>query len=211
VFDPVDGGWLVAQHVIEQDGQLVVAELRVIPEPRSDAEWFWISESLEKPVYWASQPGESTEGLGVLGAEPQVPAGGIVARKVRPAVRTGEAIARARTLGRWDYRSKVQLQRPRFSLEVLEAPHRVGSRGRDDRFYVEVAAAAVAAVERGERAPVQAVADKMGDGWSRDAVRDILTRARQRGLLTHPPRGRPVGRLTARAEELLGDAVDGRA
>jgi hypothetical protein len=198
-FEAVEGGWLVAQHVNERDGQLVVDELRVIPEPRSEAELTWLSDSLEKPTYWTSAFGQPD----YAGVEPQAPPGGLVARKVRPAIRTGQAIARAREIGTWD---RSRPYPPRFSEEVLEAPHRVGSRGRDDLFFAKAARIAVAAHDRGERAPVQVLAEYLGDGWSRTGARDLLTRARQRGLLTHPPRGRPVGRLTARAEELLRDA-----
>ena len=196
VFDSIDADWLLAQRVTDQDGELVIAELRVIAMPHTEREWWWVQHSLEKP---------EEDGFG---AEPRAAAGGLAARRVRPAIRTGAAIERARSAERRDRRSAFPSSF-RFSDQALEAPPRVGSRGRSDRYYAEFAAAYVAAIDRGERAPVEAVANELGDGHSRTYVRDTLNIARDRGLLTRPARGRSGGQLTDEARAVLAKKPGG--
>jgi hypothetical protein len=94
---------------------------------------------------------------------------------------------------------------PLFSEQALEAPRRVGRRGRPDLYYARLAAAYVSAVESGNPRPVAAVAEQLGDGYSSAYVRDALHRARERGLLIRPPRGRAGGRLTNKALAMLDE------
>jgi hypothetical protein len=78
---------------------------------------------------------------------------------------------------------------------------RTGAGGRGDRPYAAVAACYVDAFERGEISPVKAVAGELG--FDETAVRNYLTKARERDLLTAAGPGRPGGRLTDKARALL--------
>jgi hypothetical protein len=182
--------WSVLYRVVEQDGNPVVAELRVVPAPHSEEEDEWAEEALLKPQK-------------TWGVEPPVADGGLLARQVR-AVRPGRAIKESR---RW---AALERENPiahalgfRFSDSVLNAPRHVGRRGRSDRFYVEVCVAYIDAVQAGEPAPVQAAADRLG--FKHAHVRDALHRARRRGLLTPPPPGRAGGQLTDKARAVLAE------
>jgi hypothetical protein len=90
-----------------------------------------------------------------------------------------------------------------FSAKSIKAPRRVGRRGRPDSYYAKLAAEYVAAIESGSPRPVAAVAKKLGRGYTVEYVRDALYRARSRGLLTGPPRGRVGGRLTDKGRAAL--------
>lgn len=80
---------------------------------------------------------------------------------------------------------------------------RTGAGGRGDRPYAALAACYVAAFERGEPSPVREVAAELG--FDETAVRNYLTKARERGLLTNAGPGRPGGQLTEKARlQLLG-------
>lgn len=189
--------WLVYYRVVEQDQELVIAEMRVVPAPRSEKEDRWLTASFRRPE---ARPRSYTE--------PRVPPGGLRARQLRSAIHTGKAIARARSeAGGW--RDLLESKgvtddswRP-FSDQALEAPRRVGRRGRSDRYYAKLAARYVAALEDGSTAPVAAVAEQLGEGYSGAYVRDALHRARGRGLLTRPQRGRAGGQLTDKALKAL--------
>ena len=87
----------------------------------------------------------------------------------------------------------------RFSKEAVSAPRRPASKGRDDRFYAAVASLYVEALETGSRKPVVDAA-KMLSATKRGTyepayVRDLLHVARQRDLLTRPPKGRAGGQF----------------
>ena len=75
---------------------------------------------------------------------------------------------------------------PRLHAEVFEAPRHRRPRGAMTVFYAEVALRRPSRrADRGERAPVRAkITDELGDGSSREAVRDILSRARAHRLLS---------------------------
>ncbi len=94
-----------------------------------------------------------------------------------------------------------------LSEASIASSRRPGSSGRDDRFYALVAAAYVAAIERGSRKPVVAAADTLSKAWEGTYeptyVRDLLHVARGRELLTRPPKGRAGGQLTEKARALL--------
>lgn len=87
---------------------------------------------------------------------------------------------------------------------AVDAARRPGSRGRDDVHYAEVAAAYVAAFKAGSDRPVVDVAESLY--VAPKTVSNKLFRARERGLLTSPPRGRAGGELTDKAKALLRDA-----
>jgi len=81
----------------------------------------------------------------------------------------------------------------------LKAPFRIAG----PIVLVVTAAAYVAAINAGERTPVASVARALG--LKQPQVRDRLYKARQLGYLgpRDPGRGRPLGRLTAAAVDLL--------
>ena len=118
------------------------------------------------------------------------PPGGLRARDVRR-IPMGAPLVNAKTQdGRPDYPS------------TMPPARRPGSRGRDDDYYLAVAVRYVQAVERGSRQPTVDVTAQMG-GFRRSHVRDLISEARRRGLLTAAPRGRAGGRLTRKAARLL--------
>jgi hypothetical protein len=78
---------------------------------------------------------------------------------------------------------------------------RTGTGGRSDRPYAALAACYVAAFERGEISPVKAVARELA--FEDRAVRNYLTKARERGLLTPADPGCPGGRLTEKSRRIL--------
>lgn len=91
---------------------------------------------------------------------------------------------------------------------AVTAPY-PGRRGRDDLFYAQAALEYVQALGHEPRRPVQWMvtqADESGELVTGDELRARLRRARERGLLTPAPRGRPGGALTDKATELLRDA-----
>jgi hypothetical protein len=132
---------------------------------------------------------------------PPLPTGGLPLRLIR-SLTFGEALAAARTS--LAVASDTSLNLHGFSRETLDEPRRPGRRGHSDRYYAEMSAAYVRAVERGSSRPVEEVADEWGDGYSVAYIRSALHRARRRGLLTEMRRGVAGGTLTAKARAVLG-------
>ena len=180
--------WMVSYRVVPQDGQLVVAEIRI-------------------------EPGAYTEDELEGRTKPPVPPGGLVAREVRGAIRTGEALDAARDKLRRLYDHAERPAPPNaafeftlpegfaFTREVVDAPPRVGRSGRPDSFYAQYAAAYVDAIANGSKSPVKDVAVQLNE--QPEYVRDVLHNARRRGLLTRPPKGRSGGQLTDKARAVL--------
>jgi hypothetical protein len=199
-----DVDWLVYYRVVEQEEELVIAEVRVVPAPSSEKEMRWLGFGFRRP---AQRPR--------VYAEPAIPVGGLTVRRLRAALHKDEAIAMARSEGAVDkvVRDRSPSSRfPRlFTDDALKTPRRVGRRGHPDRFYAELAARYVAAMETGSKAPVAAVAKKLGHGYTPEYVRDALHRARTRGLLTRPPQGRAGGRLTDKGREALTATREGNS
>lgn len=86
---------------------------------------------------------------------------------------------------------------------------RPGRRGRHDLFYAEAAAEYVHALTQDATRPVRwilARAAEEGRHLTADEVRARVRRARERGLLTPTPKGRPGGELTKRCRDLLREA-----
>ena len=92
---------------------------------------------------------------------------------------------------------------------TFDETRRPGRRGRDDRFYAELAAAYVdrVQVKKPSARPVEDLANDMG--YSPSQIRNLLYVARKRELLTSAPAGRPGGELTAKARHLL-EAGEGK-
>lgn len=128
----------------------------------------------------------------------------LTARQLRR-IPVGELVDAARRYIRSDALARLRPLLPHdtpgtWAYEFEQAP-RPGRRGRGDRFYAEVAALYVRALDR--PAPVKQVATWLKYSTSR--VRDLLHEARRRGLLTGSPRGRAGGELTQRGRDLLVD------
>lgn len=91
--------------------------------------------------------------------------------------------------------------------QFMAEPH-PGKRGRGDDFYARLASDYVSLLGT-QRDPVVALAERMGQQAGREVrpqtVRNQLTQARKRGLLTTVGRGRAGGELTERARQLLRD------
>lgn len=111
----------------------------------------------------------------------------------------------------------------RFSAQVLKrfglrrtervVARRPGRKGRGDLHYATWAAAYIERLDAGSRTPIKDLAAKPPirvQGYvsterqvSPETVRDILSEARSRGLLTRPPAGRAGGALTDKALRIL--------
>ena len=194
---PLDEDWLSYVRFAAVDGRPVIAELRVLPTAAQFGEAGdpWLAPTLDR-TEWPEPPDE-----------------GLTSRALRR-VHLGEAVDRAhkeiqKRLERDRERERRRLM-PKFTAEAVSAPRQPGRRGRDDRFYATVAAIYVEALERDPRRPVVLAAQilsKRRRGTYKPAyVRDLLHVARQRGLLTKPPKGRAGGQLTDKAQAAL--AVD---
>lgn len=89
--------------------------------------------------------------------------------------------------------------------------HRPGRAGRPDVHYAEWARRYVEALEV-SRSPIKHIVNDdraKGDHRTEQEVRAKVNRARDRGLLTRPPKGRAGGELTDRCRRLLsGEEVE---
>lgn len=128
---------------------------------------------------------------------------GLSARDLR-ALRPGAALAEARRtalLMRHEERRAPERARATFEeklvgirTDALATPARRGRPRLPDRFYAQVAAAYVARVDAGSRRPI---ADAAADlNYSPGYIRGVVSKARDRGLLTPAVQGRIGGELT---------------
>ena len=136
-----------------------------------------------------------------------VPIGGFTTESFR-AARTEKALEVARDQFQ-DYKSDGWRIAEYFP--ELGTPRRVGERPhrRNDQKVAEIAAFYVGRVKAGDRAPVQAAAEQYG--YSLSGIRKKLDAARERGILTRPPRGqrgmpggKAGGELTDKGKRLTG-------
>lgn len=186
---PLDGAWIVGYGIVNDQGTPVVGELRLFPaEPDRPGPGRWSAE--------------------LLGLEARAPRGGITARVLRR-VRVRAYLAKMSHFIR-DVRAAAPGLADMYGWSVREAPvmaesrlegQRRGPKGRPDSFYARVARDYVRALERGSYEPVAAVARRRGESVAK--VRDMIRRARKRGLLTLEGPGKRGGVLTEQAEALL--------
>jgi hypothetical protein len=182
--------WTVVYGLMVQDGKLVIAEIRLQPT--------------DTPGMYVTRPGEWSSDI------TEVPPNGITARQLRH-VRPGEV---------WDHmpfvleRLRTQVGEDRFKSlfrsrgvpdEIIEnlSPRTTYAKAFDRLTrLVHLAAAYVEEVQKGNKQPTRAVAERTG--YSHNTVLVYISEARKKGLLTPAPgRGRPGGSLTQLAEELL--------
>ncbi|MEU8403191.1 hypothetical protein AB0C28_49130 [Nonomuraea sp. NPDC048892] len=129
-------------------------------------------------------------------AERALDTDGITVQVLR-SVPLGEA---RRIIGEWGDRI-----RERFYPELLPLP--IPSRVESEHDYALVAGAYVQLTHRGERKPVQAMAEAAGVG--RDTMSARIRRAREMGLLVTYGPGKPGGELTPKAAALLTELREG--
>jgi len=188
---PLDEHWDSYVRFVAKDGHPVIAELRILPTLMGRPKDAWITPTLVDSD-WLPEPPE-----------------GLTSRALRR-VHLGRALELAyEQLADW-LRFEQRQEKPmptKFTQEAVSAPRRPGSKGREDRFYAAVAALYVEALEQGSRKPVVDAAGtlsrKRRGTYDPAYVRDLLHVARQRGLLTRPPRGRAGGQLTDKGRAAL--------
>jgi hypothetical protein len=199
---PLGKHWRV-EYVLEvHDGAAVVAELHITPIRL---------QRRPKPGVEDLSPADAWE------ADPDyIPARGLTARDLRrvslgPEI-TAQAFQPSRRRRLFSHETGEAFYHedpPLFSEEVTGARKNARGYGRSDRFYAEVAAMYVAAVQSGSGRPIHDVHEQLtaaGQHFALETVRVFRQTAVERGLLTRPPRaGFPGGRLPERAEELLRD------
>jgi hypothetical protein len=190
----ISDDWMSAARLAMQDGQVVVAEMRVFPRERAPGASPLAGE-------W------SAEVLGALAPSP--PRGGITKDLLRR-VPMGQGAQHFRELLR-AYQGKAGsmgwLAQEMFERSfpgagaVPERPRPERGTGRPDWFFAQLAADYCTAIERGSRRPVAELAARRRFPVAR--IRSMLHEARVRGLLTRNRRGVFGGALTSRAQEIL--------
>jgi hypothetical protein len=188
-------GWIASYRIAVKDGKPLIAEVRVFPGKvvnRTPGQWSNDAEA--------------------------VPGGGLSSRVLR-ALHLGEP----RSLFP-KFMRNLQRRSGRESADWILAPfgirrtdrrlggHRPGRAGRPDEFYLIWAVAYLERVDEGNPQPVKDLANDPPESIARfisaanpsvETVRGFLNEARDRGLLTRPPSGKPGGRLTARALRII--------
>jgi hypothetical protein len=196
---PLGKHWAVNYVLEVHDGTAVVAELHITPIRRP-----------RRPKR-ESEPGDEA-----WEAEPDyIPARGLTARELRRVSLGPQITARAfepKCERFWNPETGEAVYReypPLFSEAVTAARRNARGYGRSDRFYAEVAAKYVAAVQSGSRRPIPDVQKELADvgqHFALETIRVFRQEAVKRGLLTRPSRpGVPGGSLTERARQLLGE------
>jgi hypothetical protein len=98
--------------------------------------------------------------------------------------------------------------RSRFSPAAIASARRPRGVRRDDRFVAEVARAYCELVQHGHPEVIDELCrllDKRGVDYAPSGVRELLAKARERGLLTDAPPGRAGGMLTEKALQVLAE------
>lgn len=184
---PIGEAWTAAYRIVVQRGVPVVGELRIFPHDD----------------YPGRHPGEWRARF--LQASTEAPPGGLTARLLRQ-VRVGEHMkVMGQILEKFAGELKplgLTMPPPRRAPRPMKIRER--SHGRDD-LYARLAEAYVAAFNAGSRTPAADVARrwKLGpDGAAK--VRNLLFKARRRGMLSDGPGGSKAGgELTDKARAIL--------
>lgn len=182
----LDDDWIVAYRLIPQGDQLIVAEVRIFPGQLN--------------MFSGPEPDEQTW------ARP-IPDRGLTARGLRQ-IPLGKHLRLAQKEAAQEERmfESAPPSFQRFAWPLERDRRRPGPKGWPDQHYAKIAAAYVDALAGGSRRPVNDATEflkKQGLPYSKDRIRDAVSEARRRGLLTPAQRGRAGGRLTDRAQKLL--------
>ena len=174
------GGWKVAYRLIAQDGQVVVAEVRLFPHEDGTNQ--------EVPGVWSGE---------LLGSRAKVPFGGITSRLLRD-IKMGEHRKSVpvvlKKLRRW---APVSVERSRLARAE---PRRQGRPPIDEVRLAKIAKRYVEALQAGSERPIVDTADAVG--LTSSGTRDLMYKARRRGILTPTIRGRSGGQLTEKGRRL---------
>jgi hypothetical protein len=192
VETPLGEDWVVAYRVVAQGGEPVIGEVRVIPyEP---------DQPINRPAgrWWGS----------LRGTTAVVPAGGLTARLLRQAARSGPVAEVLRKLIadlREELTPEEDISRTLGGLPVPPHEEASSKRGRKSRpliEYAEIAQAFVNARIAGSRKPVVAVAKALRIPAGK--ARGLIRKAREHQLLGWPRKQGVVGgNLTAKARDIL--------
>jgi hypothetical protein len=182
---PFGDGWTAAYRITSQDGAPIVAEVRLYP-----------AGSGYLPGQW---------GGALRGARAEAPRGGITAAMLRR-LGVGAALrAASRAFEQMRaVRSELPAAWPHAEAFVSDPPARrgPGRPGMPDHALAELARDYLAALGAGSRSPAIDVARRRRLSPAR--VRDLMFKARRRGILTPATMpGRHGGDLTARGRALL--------
>jgi hypothetical protein len=213
-------GWGIAGTFMDDDGQLVLVDLRVFPLRRA---WPSVTPSREAPVgEWDRR-------------KDQVPASRTITTRMVRDVRVGRFTELAalvlEEMAKMESTINVSAHAPVRLLSGVNDPmgrRRAGhplpvrrfadlaarqidtGRGRgprrDDRFYALWAANYAITVDTKSRRPIADLATQTGadPAW----ISDVIHSARERGLLSKAHQGRPGGKLTAKGWAAYEQAVD---
>jgi hypothetical protein len=200
---PVTGGWIAAYRLVVKKRRPVVGEVRLFPEHPPE---------FRDAGRWSGEPSA-------------IPAEGIPGGALR-ALRLKDPLELfPKFLKNWERQHGAAtanrvLGRHGLSIRSELARKRPGRAGRSDTFYLPWAAAYVERLGAGSRHPVKDLAahpPAVIEGYvsrrgsaSEATVRDLIHQARERGLLTRSPPGRPGGELTPKAERLIRQAAGKR-
>lgn len=187
---PIDDQWTACFRLAIQDDQPVISELRMFP---SEDRWKDYSDADYTAGEWSIEQ---------LGSEASVPPGGIGSQLVRR-IPFGALDALPDIVG-W-----VMTNHPQYDdtltdvgLTIGVAGKRPGPKGPSEYELALLARRYVEEVSNGNTRPIAKLAKD--SRFSAHAIRDQISRARDRGLLTKPSRaGKAGGRLTRRAITLI--------
>lgn len=188
--------WIAAYRLVPREGRPVVAEVRVFPAEKGR----------RKGGCWSVED---------LGHEAPVPPGGVPSALLRD-VKIDQHLKEywpkiIRQIRRQYgddavFGSGGMASRHGFTQVAEEVRRRTGRRGHDDLFYARFASGYIDQLARRSSTPTRDLAESLH--YSQSYVRDVISRARKRGLLTQSPRGRPGGQLTEKALQVLEQAGD---
>jgi hypothetical protein len=188
----IDSNWTACFRLAIQNGQPIISELRVFPTEHDPESGFDAGE-------WR------VEQEGPLAP---VPEGGIGSQLVRRI--PFAALDSLPDIVGW-VASNSPSSMPTLAevgLEVGVRTKRPGPKGHSDTDLALMAFRYWKLVMSGDTRPNKRLAAE--DNVSSDAIRDRIQAARDRGLLTHPSKpGKPGGRLTPRAVELVRTRIKG--
>jgi hypothetical protein len=185
-------GWLAEYRLAIQQGRLVVAEVRV------------------RPARWAfDETGQSGEAAGLDAAD--VPLGGVSTRLLRtlsvgaPVDHMAELLQLLDRAGvlpdvladAFPHPETLRSRRAQAAAGRPAGPSRGGRQPLSDAVLLEAAEAYLAARKRGSPRPVPEAAARAAMSEAR--MRDLIYRARRRGLLTATRQGRGGGSFTPKA------------
>lgn len=176
-------GWMVAYRLVAGDfGEPILAELRVFP----------LETNRDRPAgVWSAE---------VLGVKAKVPSGGLPADLLRH-VSVTEPRRFGGEFSQWLEKNRKRRARKAAQRTERSSPKR-GRPARSDRQLARVARAYVESATE-SRSPVADVASQLR--LTPAQVRNILSRARRKGLLSPTQPGRSGGQLSDYARDLLAD------